>query len=592
MGITSIKPQSLAVPVPVTGMSISSIPILVPSSSTSSTLSGSGSASSSSDQGKTIRPVFTLPHVALSDPSGKKDKHSQRKGTKGKGKGPTLITPSLNPLGSFNALGGLVGVLTDQRKQLAFVEEEDDSDPNRDRWDDDFDLGEEDEDFAARSKIDATKSKLDIGLGNNHPHSEHQVLHETLSSSSSSEDDEDETLTSSSKLKARPRERDDRTIRASPGASFSRLPSSSHLSRSPSRTSPSTPPVAALIARSTSDTVTGASAGTTYHAISEAEEENYDDDFVDDDDGGNENGEALLERRTKAAFQRLQNQQGSNNSVSALSRPLFHPDDIKSALFPHINTTQITSTSSSPSGSTSRPSLHGRTYSASAASSLSSSPFSAPLPTSPSGVRRPQLTLPSSALDSHKRVSPGPLTAPLPSIDQGDDVWDADYEDEYDYDYPAPFSAGHNEVKNGTGKIGSIRSPSASQQGSIRSTSHKESVRSTGSGGGRSRGSSNSSEGRAAGLRINGAANQRGSVRSLSEKYDKYTEHPGQEVEAEDFDYKDNDDSPASTIGSAEGGLKFDRPGLLKLNSRLSNRSWLRDEDDNSDEDVFAEKMT
>ncbi|KAJ3853580.1 hypothetical protein EV368DRAFT_38634, partial [Lentinula lateritia] len=96
-------------------------------------------------------------------------------------------------------------------------------------------------------------------------------------------------------------------------------------------------------------------------------------------------------------------------------------------------------------------------------------------------------------------------------------------------------------------------------------------------------GSSDGSEGRSTGY---GTKNQRGSIRSLSEKFDKYTEHPGQELDAEDFDYEDNNDSPSSTVGSGEGGLK---PGLLKLNSRLSSRSWLGDEDDNSDEDVFAE---
>ncbi|KAJ3894826.1 hypothetical protein GG344DRAFT_40052, partial [Lentinula edodes] len=246
---------------------------------------------------------------------------------------------------------------------------------DRDRWDDDFDLGEDD-DFAARSKIDATKSKMDFGVGIKH--SKRDALHGTSNSSGSSSDGEDTTLTSSSKIKPQPRARDDRTIRASPGASLSRLPSSSN--SSPSRSSP-----------------------------------------------------------------RLQNQQSSSNRVGSFSRPLFHPDDIKSALFPPAaDSGQATTTLSSPSGSTSRPSIHGRTYSASATSSLSSSPFSAPLSSSPSS----------------------------------------------------------------------------------------------------------------------------------------------QEVDAEDFDYEDNNDSPSSTVGSGEGGLK---PGLLKLNSRLSNRSWLGDEDDNSDEDVFAE---
>ncbi|KAJ3845006.1 armadillo-type protein [Lentinula raphanica] len=84
-------------------------------------------------------------------------------------------------------------------------------------------------------------------------------------------------------------------------------------------------------------------------------------------------------------------------------------------------------------------------------------------------------------------------------------------------------------------------------------------------------------------------ANRRGTVRSLSERFDKYTEHSGQEVDAADFDYEDDNDSPASTVGSGEGGFKLERPGLLKLNSRLSNRSWAAVEDDSSDEDVFAE---
>lgn len=165
-----------------------------------------------------------------------------------------------------------------------------------------------------------------------------------------------------------------------------------------------------------------------------------------------------------------------------------------------------------------------------------------------------------------------------------DDVWDADYEDEYDH--PGPFSAEHNDSKNGAGGSGSVRRASATQKGSIgriETGGRKGSVRSSGSEGGRNQGSSDGSEGRSAGY---GTQNQRGSIRSLSEKFDKYTEHPDQEVDAEDFDYEDNNNSPSSTVGSGEGGLK---PGLLKLNSRLSNRSWLGDEDDNSDEDVFAE---
>ncbi|KAJ4496933.1 hypothetical protein C8R41DRAFT_824034 [Lentinula lateritia] len=609
----TIKPQSLAVPVATIGMPPSTmsssgsagsvptirpspmvpIPMFVPSSSASSASSGSGSGStsSSSEQGKTIRPVFTRPPSVSSDLLGKKDTHPHTKDMKGKGKGPTLITPSFNTLGSFNALGGIAGVLTDQRKQLAFVEEEDEMD--RDRWDDDFDLGEDD-DFAARSKIDATKSKMDFGVGIRH--SKRDALHGTSNSSGSSSDGEDTTLTSSSRIKPQPRARDDRTIRASPGASLSRLPSSS--SSSPSQSSPLPPllpsrlPVAAVMTRSASDTTSASSSGPTYHALSEAEEENYDDDFLGgDDDSGLEDGNALLERRVnefkaKLASQRLQNQQGSSNRVGSFSRPLFHPDDIKSALFPPADSSQAITTLSSPSGSTSRPSAHGRTYSASATSSLSSSPFSAPLSSSPSGARRPQLTLPPSTFsNNHKRISPGPLTAPLPDMAQGnDDVWDADYEDEYDH--PGPFSAEHNDSKNGAGGSGSVRRASATQKGSIgriETGGRKGSVRSSGSEGGRNQGSSDGSEGRSAGY---GTQNQRGSIRSLSEKFDKYTEHPDQEVDAEDFDYEDNNNSPSSTVGSGEGGLK---PGLLKLNSRLSNRSWLGDEDDNSDEDVFAE---
>ncbi|KAJ3747729.1 kinase-like domain-containing protein [Lentinula detonsa] len=319
--VTFNKPQSLAVPVPsiptptVSGSGsagsiptirpslFTSNPSLVPSSSASSSSSGSGSGSSL-DQGKTIRPVFTAP-PSVGDSSGKKDLQHHRKDLKGKGKGPTLISPSLNPLGSFNALGGLVSVLTDQRKQLAFVEEEDESNPNRDRWDDDFDLGEDDDDFAARSKIDATKSKMDTGLANIPGYSEFEAARGTSSSSGSGSDSEDVTLTSSSKMKPHRRERDDRTIRASPGASLSRLPTSasssnsspSRSSSSPTRLSSSRPAFAASMTRSISDNVTVPSSGTTYYAISEAEEENYDDDFLNDEDGEDEDGKALLERR-------------------------------------------------------------------------------------------------------------------------------------------------------------------------------------------------------------------------------------------------------------------------------------------------------
>ncbi|KAJ3814466.1 hypothetical protein F5876DRAFT_32857, partial [Lentinula aff. lateritia] len=341
----TIQPQSLAVPVATIGLP-------------TSTMSSSGSAGSV----PTIRPSPMVP-IPMVVPS-------------------SSASSASSGSGSLNAFGGIAGVLTDQRKQLAFVEEEDEMD--RDRWDDDFDLGEDD-DFAARSKIGATKSKMDFGVGIRH--SRRDALHGTSNSPGSSSDGEDTTLTSSSNIKPQPRARDDRTIRASPGAS---------------------------------------------------------------------------------------------NRIGSFSRPLFHPDDIKSALFPPANSGQATTTLSSPSGSTFRPSVHGRTYSASATSSLSSSPFSAPLSSSPSG-------------------------------------------------------------------------------------------------------SSDGSEGRSTGY---GTKNQRGSIRSLSEKFDKYTEHPGQELDAEDFDYEDNNDSPSSTVGSGEGGLK---PGLLKLNSRLSSRSWLGDEDDNSDEDVFAE---
>ncbi|KAJ3981765.1 hypothetical protein F5890DRAFT_1417072 [Lentinula detonsa] len=182
--------------------------------------------------------------------------------------------------------------------------------------------------------------------------------------------------------------------------------------------------------------------------------------------------------------------------------------------------------------------------------------------------RRPQLTLPTSTLNnSTKRLASGPLTAPLPGMDQSnDDVWDADYEDEDDRDYPGSFKAGHRKVENGARRSGSVRSASAAQesQGSMGSPEigvYKGSVRSMGSGG-RSGGSSHGSEGRATDF--------------------------GTNVEAEDFDYEINNNSPSSTVGSGEGGFKLERPGLLKLNSRLSNRSWL-DEDDSSDEDVFAE---
>ncbi|KAJ3995309.1 hypothetical protein F5050DRAFT_1800256 [Lentinula boryana] len=330
-------------------------------------LSSAANLSSLPASASVVTPVFTAPPSPSSDSSGKKDLQHYRKDLKGKGKGPTLITPSLNPLGSFNALGGLV----------TFVEEEDESNPNRDRWDDDFDLGEDDEDFAARSKIDATKSKMDTGLANTPGYSEYEAARGTSSSSGSGSDSEDVTLTSSSKMKPHRRERDDRTIRASPGKSLSLLPTSasssssspSRLSSSPPRSSSSRPAVAASMTRSISDHVTVASSGTTYYAISEAEEENYDDDFLNDEDGEDEDGKALLERRV--------------------------------------------------------------------------SEF-------------------------------------------------------------------------------------------------------------------------------------------------KYTELSGQEVEAEDFDYEINNNSPSSTVGSGEGGFKLERPGLLKLNSRLSNRSWL-DEDDSSDEDVFAE---
>ncbi|KAJ3823551.1 kinase-like protein [Lentinula raphanica] len=275
-GIAFSKPQSLAVPVPTNPIfnakgsgSAGSIPTIRPPSLLSPNLTPSSSASSSSgsgsslDQGKTIRPIFTAPPFATNDSSDTKPQ-SNRRDVKGKGKGPTLITPSLNPLSS--ALGGLVSVLTEQRKQLAFVEEEDEANPN---WDDDFDLGEEDDDFAARSKIEATKSRMDDRSSKNliSGHNE-----EAINGTSS-----DATLTSSSK-----------TNPFLP--SLSRLPISASSSNPPSsQLSPSL-----RMTRSASDTVTGASSNTTYYAISEAEEENYDDDFLDDEDGVDE---ALLEKR-------------------------------------------------------------------------------------------------------------------------------------------------------------------------------------------------------------------------------------------------------------------------------------------------------
>ncbi|KAF5380735.1 hypothetical protein D9757_007156 [Collybiopsis confluens] len=614
---STLKPHSLAVPVPgksahnLTGKgsaSAGSAPTIrpfqftpaLPSTSVTSVLSSSSSSASgsvssgSSDQSKTIKPIFTAP--VPTTPSKKNKKTS-----KPQSKGPTLITPStsLNPLSTFNRIGGIVSVLADQQKQLAFVEE-DESNPNRDRWDDDFELGDGDDDFAARSKIDITKSRMEIGVGkvssSGSSKSESETTHLAARSSGSGSDGEDETVTYTSKIKPQTRERDDRTIRASPGTSFARLPHSSGSAPSPSRLSPShsnsSPPrrpTVGVMNRSTSDSVTRMGmAGTTYHAISEAEEENYDDDFLDDDDTS-EDGDALLEKRVNEFKARTASQRLKYSRTSSLSRPLFHPDDIKSALFPHV---AEPTPASSPS-SAMRPSLHGRTYSASAAPSP---PPSSPFTASASGMRRPQLTLPPTSLNN-ERLSPGPMTAPLPNMDEDDqNVWGADYEYDNDYDYSSPLSAGPDGSRNSENG----RSVSAGQRGSVRSAGSgggngSGSVRSSHSAGGSNgrhwTGTRQGSGGRSVSHGVNGSRAQRGSIRSLSEKFDKYTEHPEDEAEEMDFEYEESNDSPASTIESGDGsGSGKERQGtFLKLNSRLSNRSWMGNKDESDEEDVFAE---
>lgn len=260
--------------------------------------------------------------------------------------------------------------------------------------------------------------------------------------------------------------------------------------------------------------------------------------------------------QAKTASQRITN---SNNASRALSRPLFHPDDIRSALFPHHDA----DAPAQPSAY--RPILHARTYSASAVSASTSPSFSSSL------TRKPKLNLISSMNDD--RMSPEPLTAPLPNMeDHGDknkDVWDADF----DYD-DASFSAGVggslglNGNVNGGRSVRSIRSVSASQQGSI----------CTSSGGSRA-----GSSGRSLSNGLKSTSNQRGSIRSISERFSKYTERWRRRTITTNL--------TMMIIRLRRLSLLVEVTGtLLKLNSRLSNRLWLGDEDGDSDEeDVFAE---
>lgn len=198
------------------------------------------------------------------------------------------------------------------------------------------------------------------------------------------------------------------------------------------------------------------------------------------------------------------------------------------------------------------------------------------------------------------------MTAPLPSYPSDrneDDNWDEDFE--YDYDYEDPVSAGVNVNRSGSrgafGSAGIARSVSAgtgignSSQPGTPGTASQRNPSNEGTSLSRSQGASSSS------LRTSsGSALVPTPTSALPERFNKYADDS---VEAYEDEYEydvDDSSSPGSTL-ARPSGLGSGRPGtLLKLNSRLSNRSSGgggsgfdvgRDGDGgvSDEEDVFAE---
>ncbi|KAE9393160.1 hypothetical protein BT96DRAFT_979042 [Gymnopus androsaceus JB14] len=638
----------------------------LPGTSVSSTKStGSGSGRGSTKDTKGAGKAKGKGKGKSKDDTTKPTKENGKgKSGKSKGKGPVLIP--LSSFASFSPLLGGVGVGGNPLALAALNEDREDTD-EEERWDDDFEFGDGEDELirppnGTGSTLAGTGEKSSTSsTGTESGASASALGMETKSSTSSSsegssgEEEEETTLTSSAGVRplSRPTGRDDRTIRASPSPSPSLgsislppLPPSSSNSRSRSSSSSSSKSASASTTHRSGDGGHAYGQGhglEGYYPLSEAEEENYDDEYdfsapspstpVGEIDGS-EMERRVREFKARTAAQRTASASSTSSSISGTtsSRPrplLFHPDDIKDALFPQTQAEQTDSTSTSVlressskarTTSVSRPSLHGRTYSASPSLSRTSSSSSS-LSRSSNGPaasaskpQRPHLTILSRSQSTPNgkapRTSPGPMTAPLPNVsnEEDGDVWDGDYDDDYD------FSAGVGMTGNGSGRSGSVsagtgagrtRSSLLGGSGSTRSTS-SASQGSTGSAR-----NTNNNTGTGSGATPTTTVFRIPSLPpSLAERFNKYTE-TSREDSAEDYEYEydvDDSSSPGSTLasaantpgtGSSAGGSGSGRPGtLLKLNSRLTNRSsgggdggvdfdW--DDGMSDEEDVFAE---